>query len=166
MTLKHKNPLNTMTKYLLFKNKCKLILIFTLLMSTFISTAQNSKEQLSNALNNTALNKRGVIKPDETDFRLDYDDVYETDTQANFLQEKGFHGGGPSWLGIIYGAFAICENDLISNTDSDVSVTGVSFWSSNKEDLEKISRIIDVIKSDEKILMEAIEIAKQLDVML
>ena len=64
-------------------------------------------------------------------------------------------------MGIIYGAFHLCENDLIEKLDSDVSVTGVSFWSSSKEELEMIARVIDVIKSDEKILLEVIEIAKQ-----
>jgi len=148
-------------------NRFKYFLILTLFFTTSIIVGQDTKTLLTNALGNTSMEvKRGVIKPDQTDFRLDYDDIYEEDTQAKFLQAKGYHGGGPSWLGILYGAFSICDNDLINQTDSDVSVTGVSFWSSNKEDLEKISRIIDVIKSDEKILMEAIEIAKQLDVML
>jgi len=131
----------------------KSILILTFCFSILKLTAQDSKTQLTNALTNTSLNKRGIIKPDESDFRLDFDDVYEDDSQAKFLQEKGFHGGGPSWLGIIYGAFAICEDNLIDNTDSDVSVTGVSFWSSSKQELEKISRIIDEIAKQKEMML-------------
>ncbi len=146
--------------------KLKFLFIITLFLSTSNLLAQDSKALLTSAMDDVSLKKRGVIKPDEADFRLDYDDIYEEDTQAKFLQEKGFHGGGPSWLGIIYGAFSLCENDLIDNTDSDVSVSGVSFWSSSKEDLEKISRIIDLLKSNEKILLESIEIAKEKEMML
>lgn len=139
----------------------KPLIILFFLFSTYITVAQESKELLTKALTDTSLTKRGKIQPDEADFRIDYDDVYETDTQAKFLQDKGFHGGGPSWVGIIYGAFNLCGNDLIEKLDSDVSVTGVSFWSSSKEELEMIARVIEVIKSDEKILLEVIEIAKQ-----
>jgi len=147
--------------------KClKTVLFLVFFTSTFSTLAQDSKSLLTDALTNTALKKRGIIKPDETDFRLDYDDVFEEDSHAKFLQGKGFHGGGPSWLGILYGAFHICDSNLIEKLDSDVSVTGVSFWSANKEDLEKISRVVDVLKSNEEILFEAIEIAKQKEMML
>jgi len=146
----------------------KVFIFFSLcfiLVSSSI-TAQESKESLSKILVETTGETRGSIKEDEGAYRLDYDDVYEPDSHAKFLQEKGFHGGGPSWLGILYGAFIICESSLVENLDSDVSVTGLSFWSEQKEDLEKVSRIIALIKSDEKILLEAIEIAKKQELML
>lgn len=151
---------------ILTNNYLKYILLLCLFFSVNKITAQDSKELINKALTDNTLKSRGVIKPEESHFRLDYDDVYEDDSHAKFLQEKGFHGGGPSWLGIIFGAFTHCGNDLIKNTDSDVSVTGVSFWSDKREDLEIISRVIDVIKSDDKILLEVIEIAKQHDMML
>ena len=149
-----------------FKNKSTIILSILFFLLVFSTNAQAPKELISTAITEASGAKRGVIKDDEGAFRLDYDDVYEEDTQAKFLQEKGYHGGGPSWLGILYGAFSLCENDLVSNLDSDVSVTGLSFWSDKKEDLEKISRVIAVLKSDEKILLEAIEIAKKQELML
>ena len=111
----------------------KKIILLALFLSTFIVAGQTYKNLLTKTLTDTSLKKRGIIKPDGADFRLDYDDVYEPDTHAKFLQAKKFHGGGPSWLGIIYGAFSICDNNLIETLDSDVSVTGVSFWSSKKE---------------------------------
>ncbi len=148
------------------KSKLKLLLFLCCLSIANFVNGQESKDVLSKAINETSEKVRGVIKPDSGAFRLDYDDVYESDTQAKFLQEKGFHGGGPSWLGIIYGAFTICQDTLIANMDSDVSLTGVSFWSDSKDDLEKIRRVISVIKSDEKILLEAIENAKKDDMML
>jgi len=132
-----------------------------------LSNAQDCKSVITNALTNESLKARGIIKKeDDGAFRLDYDDVYEEDAHAKFLQSKGFHGGGPSWLGIIHGAFSMCENSLTANLDSDVSVTGVSYWSENVKDLEKIARVIAAIKSDEKILLQVIEIAKQQDMML
>ena len=150
----------------LSSNYLKYFLVFFLFFLTNKISAQEPKEVITKSITDTSLKTRGSIKPEDTHFRLDYDDVYEEDTHAKFLQSKGFHGGGPSWLGILFGAFSLCENDLIKNTDSDVSVTGVSFWSDNKEDLEIISRVIEAIKSDEKILLEVIEIAKQHDMML
>ena len=146
----------------------KLNLFLTLSFIFFLSSinAQAPKELLLKAITETSGDARGVIKDDEGAFRLDYDDVYETDTHAKFLQEKGYHGGGPSWLGIIYGAFHLCDNKMIDSLDSDVSVTGVSFWSDKKEELEIVKRVISVIKSDDAILLEVIEIAKKEDAML
>ena len=148
-----------------FKSKLNLLLCLCFFSIINLINAQ-SKDLLTKAIDENSDKTRGVIKEDSGAFRLDYDDVYEEDKHAKFLQGMGFHGGGPSWLGIIYGAFKICENDLVANMDSDVSVTGVSFWSESKDDLEKIRRVISVIKSDEKILLEAIEIAKKEDMML
>jgi len=149
-----------------FSNKLKILLCLCFIFLVSSINAQEAKELLSKAITENSGDTRGIIKEDEGAFRLDFDEVYEEDSQAKFLQEKGFHGGGPSWLGIIYGAFAIVESDLAANLDSDVSVTGVSFWCEDKENLEKIRRVLSVVKSDEKILMAAIEIAKQQDLML
>ena len=148
------------------KSSSKLLFLLCFFFLVSYVNAQESKDLLSKAINETSDQTRGVIKEDTGAFRLDYDDVYEKDTHAKFLQGKGFHGGGPSWLGIIYGAFTLCGDELISKTDSDISVTGVSFWSESKDDLEKIRRVIAVLKGNETILMEAIEIAKKDDMML
>jgi len=147
-------------------NKIKYLLVLFIFFSINQIFSQDAKALLTNALTDSSLKQRCIVKPEESHFRLDYDDIYQKDKQAKFLQDLGFHGGGPSWLGILYGAFTLAGSDLINNIDSDVSVTGVSFWSDKKEDLEMISRFIEVIKSDEKILLEVIEIAKQNDMML
>ena len=149
-----------------FENKLNIFFFLIFILFVSPTNAQESKNLISAVLTETTDKTRGIIKEDEGAYRLDYDDVYEQDTQAKYLQGMGFHGGGPSWLGIIHGAFSICESDLVTNLDSDVSVTGVSFWSEQKEDLEKISRVIALIKSDNKILLEAIEIAKKQELML
>jgi len=51
----------------------KLIIVITLFLCSSFLLAQDSKSILTNAINDVSLKKRGVIKPDETDFRLDYD---------------------------------------------------------------------------------------------
>ncbi len=142
--------------------------IFTLILIFTLSTsyAQETKEQINNAITDVTLETRGKLSQENAKHRFDYHDVYEKDTQAKFLQGKGFHGGGPSWLGIIYGAFTLCENDLIDKIEMNVEVTGITFWSTDKTDLEKIGRVVKIIKSNEQILLEVIEIAKKYDMML
>ena len=46
-----------------------------------------------------------------------------------------------------------------------VEVTGVTFWSANKEDLEKIGRVVGTIKTDDAILQLAIDKATELGIM-
>lgn len=154
--------MNTTLTINTLKKVFTLILIFTL--ST--SYAQETKEQINNAITDVTLETRGKLSLENAKHRFDYHDVYEKDTQAKFLQSKGFHGGGPSWLGIVYGAFALCESDLIDKIEMNVEVTGITFWSTDKSELDKIGRVIKVIKSNEQILLEVIEIAKEHDMML
>jgi hypothetical protein len=86
--------------------------------------------------------------------------VYEKDSDYNFLIEKGFQGGGPSWLGIVYGAVQMSDPDLQSKLRFDDEAEGLAIWSADKASLEKVGRLIAVVKSDERILLQAIEVAE------
>lgn len=108
---------------------------------------------------------RGKISEENGVFSLFYFDTYEKDSHAKFLQSKGYHGGGPSWLAIIYTAFNIFDPNIIDGLKFDVEVSGVTFKTNNKEDLLMIARVIAVIKSDETILLEMIKRAKTLEIM-
>ena len=101
------------------------------------------------------------MKVKETEFRLDYYDSSEKDSHYQFLESKGYQGGGPSWVGIIYGAIKMSDSKLLDDIRFDDEADGVAIWSSDKVKLEKIGRLISVVKTDKKILMQAISIAEQ-----
>ncbi|TYP98768.1 hypothetical protein C7447_10283 [Tenacibaculum adriaticum] len=149
-----------------FTIKLKYLLIFALFLTFQNIISQNIEDKVVSALSDTTIEIRGKLQMENEKFRFDYHDLYQKDSQAKFLQEKGYHGGGPSWLGIIYGAFKMCDSDLIDNIEMKVEVTGITFWSAKKEELDKIGRVVSVLKSDETILLEAIEYAKEYDMML
>ncbi len=144
---------------ILFKSVCVIITLFSL-QSIF-----SQSEKLQSAFTDSSIKVHGKLQAEDGKYRYDYHDVYQSDSIAKDLQASGYHGGGPSWLGIIYGAFKICENNLIDDLEMKVVVTGVTFWSSNKEDLEKIGRIVTIVKSDTASLQLAIDKATELDIM-
>lgn len=138
------------------------VLLFTLFTSHNIFA---QADKLKNAITDASVTFQGKLQEENGKFRYDYHDVYQSDSVAKDLQASGYHGGGPSWLGIIYGAFKVCDNNLIDDLEMKVEVTGVTFWSTNKEDLEKIGRIVSTIKSDNTVLQLAIDKATELDIM-
>ncbi|KAA3439114.1 Imm51 family immunity protein [Rufibacter hautae] len=147
-----------------FKSQMKflyLILLLFLLSCNASSQAPKNKKLLS-ALSDHNLKGRGnlvAITPNE--FRLDYYDIHEEDSHLEYLNAKGYQGGGPSWLGIIYGAIQMSDPTIESKIRFDDEAEGLAIWSSDKESLEKVSRLISVVKSDESILLKAIEVAGQ-----
>jgi hypothetical protein len=118
--------------------------------------------QLVNALNNSDLKIRGnLIEVSTGEYRLDYYDVSEQDSYYDFLSANGYQGGGPSWLGIIYGAAQLSDPQLLTKIRFDDEAEGLAIWSSDKETLLKIGRLISIVKSDEAILKQAIQVAEQ-----
>ena len=100
-----------------FRKNPKPLFLLLLLLTYSFSNAQSCNSKIDAAIKNEDAKFRGIIKKeDDGAFRLDYDDVYEEDAHAKFLQAKGFHGGGPSWVGIIHGAFSMCENTCLLYT--------------------------------------------------
>jgi hypothetical protein len=77
------------------------------------------------------------------------------------LSSNGYQGGGPSWLGIVYGAIQLSDPTILTKIQFDDEADGLAIWSSNKETLMKIGRLISVIKSDEAVLKHAIQVAEQ-----
>ena len=137
-------------------------LIYTLFIFIIISCSGQveKNKKLINCLNNEKSETRGnLIEISKSEFRLDYYDVYEKDTHFDFLESKGYQGGGPSWLGIIYGAIKMSEPEIMNGIRFDDEADGLAIWSSDKSKLEKIGRLISVLKSDDEILMKAIKIA-------
>ncbi|WP_210464003.1 Imm51 family immunity protein [Rufibacter roseolus] len=140
-----------------------LFLIPLLLIMSCNANSQTLKnKKLLSALNNSSLKGRGnLIEITSNEFRLDYYDIHEKDSHLEFLNAKGYQGGGPSWLGIIYGAIQMSDPTIESKIRFDDEAEGLAIWSSDRETLEKVSRLISVVKSDEGILLKAIEVADQ-----
>ncbi|MFD2245434.1 Imm51 family immunity protein [Pontibacter ruber] len=136
--------------------------LFLILMSCSGNGQTAKNDKLVKALNNSTLETRGkLVEISPNEYRLDYYDVHEEDSHFEYLSEKGYQGGGPSWLGIIYGAIQMSDPAIHSEISFDDEAEGLAIWSSDKESLEKIGRLIYVVKSDENIMMEAIKVAEQ-----
>lgn len=142
----------------------KLVCVLSLTLFSF-QNSFSQVEKIQTAITDTSVKFQGKLQQEAGKFRYDYHDVYQKDSLAKDLQASGYHGGGPSWLGIIYGAFKLCDNNLIDEVEMKVEVTGVTFWSANKEDLEKIGRVVRTIKTDDAILQLAIDKATELGIM-
>ncbi len=142
----------------------KLVCVLSLTLFSF-QNSFSQVEKIQTAITDTSVKFQGKLQQEAGKFRYDYHDVYQEDSLAKDLQASGYHGGGPSWLGIIYGAFKLCDNNLIDEVEMKVEVTGVTFWSANKEDLEKIGRVVGTIKADDAILQLAIDKATELGIM-
>lgn len=145
-------------KYLLFS----LLALFLNIQTVF---SQEIDDKIEGVLENSSIPMRGKIAEENGAFSLFYFDVYEKDSHAKFLQEKGYHGGGPSWLAMVYTAFEIFEPNIIDAVKYEIDVSGITFKANQKEDLEMISRVISLIKSDEAVLLEMIKRAKDLKIM-
>ncbi|MES2733649.1 MAG: Imm51 family immunity protein [Bacteroidota bacterium] len=145
-----------------------IVISFFLIFSCTERTSNNNKlmtsknNKLVDALENVTIKPRGeLVEISSTNFRLDYYDVSEKDTHVKFLEAHDYQGGGPSWLGIIYGAVKMSDPSLLDRIRFDDEADGIAIWSSEKEILMKIGRLISVVKRDEKILIEAIRIAEE-----
>lgn len=137
----------------------KIILFLFIAVGCNGQTAKNDK--LIAALNNPEIERRGnLIEISPSEFRLDYYDVHEEDSHYEFLSSKGYQGGGSSWLGIIYGAIKMSDPEILDKIRFDDEAEGLAIWSSDKESLHKISKLIAVVKSEERLLLEAIELAE------
>ncbi|WP_157811791.1 hypothetical protein [Tenacibaculum sp. SZ-18] len=142
----------------------RLVCVFSFTLFSF-QNSFSQVEKIQTAISDTSVKFQGKLQQEAGKFRYDYHDVYQENSLAKDLQASGYHGGGPSWLGIIYGAFKLCDNNLIDNVEMKVEVTGVTFWSASKEDLEKIGRVVASIKGDDAILQLAIDKATELGIM-
>ncbi|AUC15285.1 hypothetical protein BTO06_09100 [Tenacibaculum sp. SZ-18] len=141
-----------------------MVCVFSFTLFSF-QNSFSQVEKIQTAISDTSVKFQGKLQQEAGKFRYDYHDVYQENSLAKDLQASGYHGGGPSWLGIIYGAFKLCDNNLIDNVEMKVEVTGVTFWSASKEDLEKIGRVVASIKGDDAILQLAIDKATELGIM-
>ncbi|WP_299628083.1 hypothetical protein [uncultured Tenacibaculum sp.] len=139
--------------------------VLSLILFLLSSHISFSQDDFKSALETKDLYFTGVLQLQGERYRYDYHDVYEKDSLAKVLQESGYHGGGPSWLGIIYGAFKVGGSDLIDNLETKVEVSGITFWSTNRDDLEKIGRIVSLVKANDTALQLAIDKATELNIM-
>ena len=131
---------------------------------TFLSCTNSiyKNEKLVKAISDTTITIRGnIITLTENDYRFDYYDVSESDSHLDFLQKKRFQGGGYSWEGIVYGAIKLSDPSILNSIRFDSEAEGLAIWSSDKSSLEKIGRLIAVLKTDDEILLECISVAKK-----
>lgn len=139
-----------------------ILLIIGLVAIFGCNNSIEKNEKLVQALQDTTLTIRGnLIKIAENDFRFDYYDVSESDSHSDYLQNMGFQGGGYRWEGIVYGAVKLSEPNILNTIRFDPEAEGLAIWSTDKRSLEKIGRLITVVKSDSEILTDCINVAKK-----
>lgn len=136
----------------------KRLVILFLAVATSCVTKKN--DALIKALEDSTISMRGtIVEVPGYDFRYDYYDVHEADSHFKYLSKKGYQGGGPSWKGITYGALKMSDPSLLDKIRFDEEAEGLAIWSSDKETLIKIGRLINVVKSDSSILDQCIAVA-------
>ncbi len=139
-----------------------ILLIIGLVTIFGCNNSIKKNEKLVHALQDTTLTNRGnLIKIAENEFRFDYYDVSEKDSHSDYLQNLGFQGGGYSWEGIVYGAVKLSEPKILNTIRFNPEAEGLAIWSTDKGSLEKIGRLIAVVKSDNEILTDCINVAKK-----
>jgi hypothetical protein len=94
-------------------------------------------------------------------YAYDYYDVSEPDSHMAFLQKKGLQGGGPTWAGIVYGLLKLRRPELISEVDLDDEAEGLRVWSKSRAALESIASLVAEAKANEKLLLQAIDVASK-----
>jgi hypothetical protein len=140
-------------------NKIKAVILPLL----FIACQQQFplEPKLIDALTDESITIRGnLIEIDQQTYRLDYYDGDEPDSHYEQLASKGYQGGGPTWLGITYGAIKLSDPNLLDDIRFDDEADGLAIWSSNKSTLEQIGRLLSTIKSDERLLNDCIKVAE------
>ena len=94
-------------------------------------------------------------------FAYDYYDVSEPDSHTAFLQARGLQGGGPTWAGIVFGLLKLRRPELISEIDLDDEAEGLRVWSKSRSALESIGSLVTEAKANEKLLLQAIDVAQR-----
>ncbi|TMM28833.1 hypothetical protein FDT66_13080 [Polaribacter aestuariivivens] len=137
-----------------------ILILFSLFVFSCTSQEEKSPELVKALIDNNII-PRGQIHKIENEYRLDYYDVYEKDSHMEFLKNKGYQSGGASWSGIIYGAIKLSDDKILTQIRFDDEAEGIAIWSKNRKCLEKVSRLISVVKSDNKLLLKCISIANK-----
>lgn len=137
-------------------------ILFLILLVTSVSCAQEKTSPiLVRALTDKTITIRGsIVKVPNYDFRYDYYDIHEKDSHFKKLTAWGYQGGGPTWKGIIYGALQMSDPGILAKIRFDEEGEGLAIWCSDMETLNKIGRLVAVVKADDKVLKECIEVSK------
>lgn len=91
----------------------------------------------------------------------DYYDVQEPDSSLAFLQKRGFHGGGPSWRGIVHGLVALQTPRTLAFLDFDDEAEGLRVCSRDRTSLERVGQLVFRAKQDEAFLLKAVARAQE-----
>ncbi len=145
------------------KSRFWLLLLFIAVVSQGV--CQTTEDKIDTAIMDEKMSLRGKIAKEDNTFTLFYFDAFEKDSHTDFLQKKGYHGGGPSWLAMLYTIFNDYETNIIDELKYEVQASGVTFKGTHKEDLLMVSRVIALLKSDEKVMIDVIEKAKSIEIM-
>lgn len=142
------------------------VILFILLVScTNVSDENQENKNESNKiqiLQTDYMEMRGeIVEVSATEFRYDYYDIYEKDSHYEFFSNKGYQGGGPTWEGIIYGALKLKNPNVLIQIRFDPEGEGLAIWSSTRQPLEFIAKLVYTIKNDEELMIMAMKKAEK-----
>jgi len=86
-----------------------------------------------------------------------YFDTSAPDSSLQMLQELGFHGGGPSWAGIVHGLVSLRAPKTASKIELDPEGEGLVVRSTNRAALLTVARLVAECKQNKTLLVQAIE---------
>jgi hypothetical protein len=94
------------------------------------------------------------------EYAYDYYDSFEEDSIAPMLQQRGYQGGGESWAGIVYGLLKLRAPEILQQVRLDPEAGGLRIWSSNRDSLTKVAKLVTQAHGDSKLLDLAIKAAE------
>lgn len=126
------------------------------------TSMKKHEKKLKELLADEKIQGRGeIMDMEEHGFQLHYFDLNETDSHFDALSEQGFQGGGPTWYGIVSGAIHLADPTLNDEIYIDDDSEGIIISSKSKAVLEKMSRMIGILKSEPELLSASIHIAEK-----
>ncbi len=140
-------------------------IIFLFLSLSPLAYGQEYADKIDAVFDNPNAVMKGKIETENNMHKLHFYDKYEKDSIVSYFQEKGYQGGGASWLAIIYVAFNTYEENLIDLVKYDAEASGITFKSDTIEDLQMISKVIGLIKTDQTVLDALVDEAVKLKIM-
>lgn len=74
-----------------------------------------------------------------------------------FMQEKGYNGGGPSFIDIIINLIQIHDKEMLTEVDFDDASDGATVFANRRKPLEKVAILMGKALEDRDFLLQAID---------
>lgn len=151
---------------MLLLNKNCIILIIILVSFLPLNANILSIMKLKNALTDNSVSMRGDISEiSENQFIYQFYDYHEDDSHFSYFEEKGYQGGGDTWAALVEAAINLSDKSLLNELHLDPEADGLAIHSRERQTLEKVGRLVYLLKTDKAVLEDCIEEATKMRIM-